>query len=325
MHISRTPLRISLGGGGTDLPAYYEKRGGFLIAAAISKYIYISVHENFDKSIRVKYSKIEDAKTVSGIKHPIVRETLRQLCIDDSIEISSLADIPAGTGLGSSGTFTVGLLKALNAHLLRYMSNDQIAEEACRLEIEILKNPIGKQDQYIAALGGLTAFEFCKDGKVRVASVRADKSTIWDLQENLMLFYTGIQRSASDELSALGSRKTKMNAEFERNLDSVKKSGYKALELLEMGRLEKFALMLTEQWKLKFERSPSVVHKRIDEWITLGISSGALGGKLIGAGGGGFLMFYCESKDILRKAMAKAGLKEVEFKFDFVGTTLVQH
>jgi D-glycero-alpha-D-manno-heptose-7-phosphate kinase len=325
MQISRTPLRISLGGGGTDLPAYYEKHGGFLIAAAITKYIYISVHENFDKNIRIKYSKIEDVKSPAAVKHPIVRETLNQLSIRDSIEISSLADIPAGTGLGSSGSFTVGLLKALNAHLLRYMSNEKIAEEACRLEIEILRNPIGKQDQYIAALGGVTAFEFFKDGKVQISSVRADRSTILKLQENLLLFYTGIQRSASDELSALGSKKAKMNNEVVRNLDLVKKSGYKALELIEMGRLEKYALMLTEQWKLKFERSPSSVHKKIDDWIKLGIASGALGGKLIGAGGGGFLMFYCDSKDRLRKVMSSAGFKEVEFKFDFVGTTLVQH
>jgi D-glycero-alpha-D-manno-heptose-7-phosphate kinase len=325
MIISRTPLRISLGGGGTDIPNYYEKSGGFLIAAAINKYIYVSVHDNFDEKFLLKYSKIENVSSHASIKHPMIRTVMQTFGIKGSIEISSLADIPAGTGLGSSGTFTVGLLKAIYAHLNRYVPNEMIAHEACRLEIDILRNPVGKQDQYIAALGGLTALEFKKDGSVIASSVRMDKQNLRTLQDNLVLFYTGIQRSAADELAALGSKKVKLNSSLETNLDQVKKAGYKALEVLEMNRLDKYAEMLTTQWRLKLERSPTETNKKINSWIIAGIEAGALGGKLIGAGGGGFLMFYADSKTELRKSMAKIGLKEVEFAFDFVGTTLVQH
>lgn len=325
MKISRTPLRISLGGGGTDIPAFSDNYGGLLVAGAINKYIYVSVHDNFEKEIFLKYSNIERVSKVSSIKHPLIRAVLRELEIVEGIEISSLADIPAGTGLGSSGTFTVGLLKALNSHLHRYASNEDIAREACRIEIELLKNPVGKQDQFIAAFGGLTIFEFRTDGTVGASSVRMDRSSIRHFQEHLLLFYTGISRSASGELSALGGKTSVMKDDVIKNLEQVKIAGHRAIELLEMARFEKYAEELTRQWQLKLERSPSPVNRKVDEWIRAGIASGALGGKLIGAGGGGFLLFYSEEKGRLRDTMQKIGLREVDFEFDFVGTTLLQY
>jgi D-glycero-alpha-D-manno-heptose-7-phosphate kinase len=325
MIISKTPLRISLGGGGTDLPSYYKTNGGgFLVAAAINKHIYLSVHDNFVERILLKYSKIENVDNVEHIEHPIIREALREIGPINGIEISSQADIPAGTGLGSSGTFTVGLLKALYAHQNWYVSNLEIAETACRLEIETLGNPVGKQDQYIAAVGGLTAFEFGSSGEVIANSVRMDRLTRMHLEENLLLFYTGIQRSASDELSALDNGSNRLSISIKENLDDVKSAGYRSLQVLESGNLDQFGRMLTDQWKLKLQRSNTKVNMTVDGWINEGISAGAIGGKLVGAGGGGFLLFYSENKIPLRNAMRKLGLREIGFSFDYVGSTLVQ-
>lgn len=325
MIISRTPLRISLGGGGTDLPSYYKSAGGgFLVAAAIDKHIYVSVHDNFADRYLLKYSQIEDTDELNSIKHPLIREALRHVGSPKHLEISSLADIPAGTGLGSSGTFTVGLLKALLAHQRKYKSNSEIAAEACFLEIEKLNEPVGKQDQYIAALGGLTAFEFRSDGAVNANSLRIDRTSLSDLEENLLLFYTGVQRSASEELSAMDSGVSVNDSGMKQNLDDVRAAGYLAAEVLESGNLEKYAGMLTDQWELKLARSPSALHKQINTWIQRGLSSGALGGKLVGAGGGGFLLFYSENKGMLRNEMREIGLREVPFSFDFLGSVILQ-
>jgi D-glycero-alpha-D-manno-heptose-7-phosphate kinase len=324
MIISRTPLRISLGGGGTDLPSYFMKSGGFLVAAAINKHIYVSIHDNFVDRYLLKYSQIEDTDDVNLIKHPLIREALIHTSAPANLEISSLADIPAGTGLGSSGTFTVGLLKALTTYQKNYKSNHQIAEEACFLEIEKLKEPVGKQDQFIAAIGGLTAFEFQPDGRVNANSIRMDPILMSDFEENLLLFYTGIQRSASEELSAIDIGASVQDSKLKQNLDEVKAAGYLAAETLENGDLLKYARMLTIQWDLKFQRSPGELHQKINQWIQHGINNGALGGKLVGAGGGGFLLFFAENKTKLRTVMREIGLREVPFNFDHLGSVIVQ-
>lgn len=325
MIISRTPLRISLGGGGTDLPSYYEKHGGgFLIAAAINKHIYISLHDNFSENLLLKYSKIEDVDNLEKVEHPIIREALRMTGVKSAVEISSMADIPAGTGLGSSGTFTVGLLKALSAYTNQITTNHEIAENACRIEIDLLNEPVGKQDQYIAALGGLTALEFNPDGSVNAEPVRMESSLRNQIEENLILFYTGIKRSASEELFALDTGISADEKSISDNLQKIKQIGYNTLNALESGNLDAFGKALSEQWKLKYERSPSALHSSIDSQIQVGISEGALGGKLIGAGGGGFLMFYAENKGGLRKRMKELGLREITFKFDYLGSQIIQ-
>lgn len=323
MIISRTPLRISLGGGGTDLPSYYENNnGGFLVAAAITKYVYVSVHQNFVDKFWLKYSKFEDVSQIDDIQHPLIREALKFAKVSEYLEISSQADIPAGTGLGSSGTFAVGLLKALHASKHEFASNTQIADAACHLEIDILGEPVGKQDQYIAALGGLTSLEFLPDGSVKPQSLRMDKSHRHDLEESLMLFFTGIKRSASQELSALDKGASLRDSGMQQNLNDVKALGYESAATLETGNLARFGELMTRQWELKFSRSPSKVHSEIDSWIQAGIKSGAAGGKLVGAGGGGFLLFLTENKSKLRSVMQEIGLREVPFGFDYKGSVI---
>jgi D-glycero-alpha-D-manno-heptose-7-phosphate kinase len=323
--ITRTPLRISLGGGGTDLPSYYrENGGGFLVAAAINKYIYVSVHDNFEPEFLLKYSKIERALTSKDIEHPMIREALGLFRPDRFLEISSQADIPAGTGLGSSGSFAVGLLHALSADNHKSMSQDALAELACKLEIEVLKEPVGKQDQYIAALGGLRAIEFRADGTVASESVSIGQASRIDLEERLLLFYTGVRRSAGDELAALDTGVSVKDKGMTSNLDSVKVLGKESLRALELGDWNRLGRLFTEQWRAKYERSPSVIHKQVDEWIESGIKSGAIGGKLVGAGGGGFLLFLAENKTRLRAKMLEIGLREVYFSFDFEGTAIIR-
>ena len=324
MIITRTPLRISLGGGGTDLPSYYRAHdGGFLVAAAITKYVYIAINANFEPDLLLKYSHIERVGHAREAQHPLLREALLHMGITSGIEISSMADIPAGTGLGSSGSFTVGVLQALAAHSRRFMSNLDVAELACHIEIDRLGEPVGKQDQYIAAVGGLTAFEFRPDDTVETISVALGDDARSSLEENLLLFYTGVRRSASDELAAL-DRGTKVGDEdLAKNLDAVKAVGRETFAALERGDVAHFAGLLTDQWNLKFERSPSPIHERVDSWIRSGLQAGALGGKLIGAGGGGFLLFYAENKVELRRAMADHGLTEVRFGVDYQGSSVL--
>lgn len=325
MIITRTPLRISLGGGGTDLPSYYrENGGGFLVAAAISKYIYVSVHDNFEPEFLLKYSKIEKALTIQDIEHPMIREALKLFTPSRFLEISSQADIPAGTGLGSSGTFSVGLLHALSADSHQSMSQEALAELACRLEIEVLKEPVGKQDQYIASLGGLRGIEFRPDGTVASESIALDQASRVDLEERLLLFYTGVRRSAGEELAALDSGVSVKDKGMTSNLDAVKALGRESLRALELGDWDRLGRLFTQQWRAKYERSPSAIHKQIDQWIESGISSGALGGKLVGAGGGGFLLFLAENKSELRTRMIELGLREVYFSFDYEGTAIIR-
>ncbi len=317
-------MRISLGGGGTDLPAYYRTAGkGFLVAAAISKYIYIAVNQTFDDSIILKYSQIERLTDARNAEHPLLRECMIATDITAGVEISSMADIPAGTGLGSSGAFTVGVLKALGAYRHEIESNERIAARACEIEIVRLGEPIGKQDPYIAAVGGLTAFEFHADESVAVIPVPLAEAVRHRIEDNVVLFYTGIRRPASDVLAQEQSIQTGAHTKLDDNLDTVRAVGYETMDALTAGELGTFGDLLTRQWKLKLERSPSATHRRIDEWIARGVAAGAAGGKLVGAGGGGFLLFYAEAKADLRDAMARLGLPEVRFMLDYHGATTV--
>lgn len=324
MIITRSPLRISLGGGGTDLPSYYREHGGFLIAAAIDKHVYINVHDRFTDGYLLKYSQLEEARGIDEIRHPIIREALRLVSERaTNLEIASMADIPAGTGLGSSGSFTTALLKALHAHQRQWISPAELAEEACTIEMEKLGEPIGKQDQYIAAIGGITAFEFQRDGKVEFRPVRLSEETRVGLEEQLLLFFTGFSRSASAILSDQKARSEKSDAAMLENLHFTKELGRQSLAALESGALEEFARLMDVHWQRKKARTQGMSNETINGWYELAMKNGALGGKLIGAGGGGFLMFYAADKQRLRRAMVEAGLREVRFRFDYEGTKIV--
>ena len=324
MIITRSPLRISLGGGGTDLPSYYRKHTGFLLSAAIDKYVYITIHKTFVDELLIKYSKLERVSCIDSVEHPIFRECLKELGMSGNrIEITSLADIPAGTGLGSSGSFTTALLKALYAHNNQIISTRFLAEQACKVELDILKEPIGKQDQYIAAFGGITAFEFLPDERVEISPVKMDKETLYNLEDNLVLFFTGYSRSASSILKEQDDKSKLDNEEMTNNLHFVKDLGKQSLVALESGNLVEFGNLMNIHWEHKKKRSGSMSNDKINQWYELALKNGAIGGKLIGAGGGGFLMFYTEDKMKLRHALMAVGLEEVRFKFDFEGTKVV--
>ncbi len=321
MIITRSPLRISLGGGGTDLPSYYREHGGFLIAGAIDRYVYVNVLRPFTPGIFLKYSKLEHVETVDEVQHPIIREALRMLELKSpQIEITALADIPSGTGLGSSGSFTTALLKALYAHRMWQIHPKELAELACRIEIDILGEPIGKQDQYIAACGGITCFTFNPDGSVEVEPLPISMDTKFDLEDNLLLFFTGFSRSAGSILKDQKDRTQQADGAMLANLHYVKELGLRSRDMLVAGKTTDFGALMHEHWEHKKRRSGGMSQAAIDEWYELGLKNGAVGGKLVGAGGGGFLLFYAEDRNRLRHAMARAGLEEVRFRFDFEGT-----
>ena len=324
MIITRSPLRVSLGGGGTDLASYYREFGGFLVAAAIDKYVYITHHRTFQREIIVKYSKLERVLDVDHIEHPIVREALKLTVVTDpQIELTSMADIPGGTGLGSSGSFTTALLKALHAYRKHPISPAELAEEACAIEIDRLGEPIGKQDQYIAAVGGITAFTFNRDGRVEYRPAKISEETLFELEDNLLLFFTGYSRSASAILKDQNDRSRQSDKVMLENLHFTKELGYKSLEALEAGNLDEFGRLMDVHWLRKKARSSGMSNSHIDEWYDHAMANGAIGGKLIGAGGGGFLMFYAGDKRRLRHAMREKGLQEVRFRFDFEGSKVV--
>ncbi len=324
MIIARSPLRISLGGGGTDLPSYYSLHEGFLIAAAIDKYVYITLHETLVEDFIIKYSRLERVKQIDDILHPIIREAMRLTRTSGNyLEMTSMSDIPAGTGLGSSGSFTTALLLALHTLDRRIVQKMELAEQACRIEIDVLKEPIGKQDQYIATFGGVTSFRFACDGAVGVEPLRLSSDTLANLEDNLVLFFTGYTRSASSILEDQDNKTKGSDERMIANLHGVKEIGLKSLECLQAGDLDRFAELLDEHWNLKRARTTGMANGAIDDWYAIGRANGALGGKLIGAGGGGFLMFYSEDKTRLRRAMRDAGLSEVRFKFDYQGATIV--
>jgi D-glycero-alpha-D-manno-heptose-7-phosphate kinase len=324
MIITRSPLRISLGGGGTDLPSYYKKHSGFLIAAAIDKYVYITVHQTFVPDLIVKYSQLERVPTASELRHPIIREAMKLVGVDGQyLELTSMADIPSGTGLGSSGSFTTALLKALHTYKKNLIHPRELAEQACHVELDMLKEPIGKQDQYIAAYGGLTCFQFLPNGNVEATPLKVDSETLYNLEDNLLLFFTGYSRSAGSILKEQDQKSRTSDKEMTDNLHFVKELGYQSQEALEIGDLHKFGELMNVHWEHKKKRSGGMSNTDIDRWYQLAMENGAVGGKVIGAGGGGFLMFYAEDKTKLRHALTQAGLREVRFRFDFEGTKIV--
>ena len=324
MIIARSPLRITLGGGGTDLPSYYREHEGFLLAAAIDKYVYVNVMRPFTPGIYLKYSKLEHVELIDEVKHPIIREAMRMLDFrTPQVEITTLADIPAGTGLGSSGSFTTALLKALYTHRKRHLHQEELAELACQIEIDLLGEPIGKQDQYIAAIGGITCFTFHQDDKVSAIPLVINMDTMFDLEDNLILFFTGVSRSAGSILKEQQIRSQNNEADMLKNLHFVKELGYRSKEALESGDMILFGELMNEHWEHKKCRSAGMSNPQIDDWYDLAKKNGAIGGKLVGAGGGGFLMFMAQDRNKLRHTMAAKGLEEVRFRFDFEGTKVV--
>ena len=324
MIIARSPLRITLGGGGTDLPSYYREHEGFLLAAAIDKYVYVNVMRPFTPGIYLKYSKLEHVELIDEVKHPIIREALRMLDFrTPQVEITTLADIPAGTGLGSSGSFTTALLKALYTHRKRHLHQEELAELACHIEIDLLGEPIGKQDQYIAAIGGITCFTFHQDDRVSATPLVISMDTMFDLEDNLILFFTGVSRSAGSILKEQQIRSQNNEADMLKNLHFVKELGYRSKEALESGDMILFGELMNEHWEHKKLRSGGMSNPQIDDWYDLAMKNGAIGGKLVGAGGGGFLMFMAQDRNKLRHTMAAKGLEEVRFRFDFEGTKVV--
>ncbi len=323
MIITRSPLRITLGGGGTDLPSYYRQHGGFLIAAAIDKHVYVTVTRPFSAGIYLKYSQLEHVERTVDVRHPIIREALSALDVPAQVEITTLADVPAGTGLGSSGSFSTALLRALCAYERRHISPAELAELACDIEMNRLGEPTGKQDPYAAAYGGLTAFTFAPDGQVDAQPIKMPGGTLFDLEDDLLLFFTGYSRRAGSILADQKVRTEGHDADMIGQLHLVKELGVRSLRALEAGKTPELGAIMHEHWQQKRQRTQGMSNPQIDEWYELGRNNGAIGGKLVGAGGGGFLMFYAEDHRRLRDAMAKAGLDEVRFRFSFEGTKVL--
>jgi D-glycero-alpha-D-manno-heptose-7-phosphate kinase len=318
---SRAPLRISLGGGGTDLPSFYREHGGFLVAGAIDKYIYMLVHTVFQRRYKMKYSETEDVATIEEIRHPILRESLLRHWRGSPLEIASVADVPSGTGMGSSGAFTVAVIKAL-AHARRTtIVQGPLAEAASYIEIDVLKEPCGKQDTYVAAHGGICAYTFQPDGSVDVEPLALSPETLRALRDQLLLFYTGEARNASAVLSDQDTRTKSGDDEMLENMHRTKEMGRQSRNLLVAGDLFAYAELMHEHWLNKRSRSPGMVTDRIDELYTLARRSGVIGGKLVGAGGGGFLLVYARNPADTRQAMAAAGAVELPFDFEFVGAS----
>jgi D-glycero-alpha-D-manno-heptose-7-phosphate kinase len=316
---SRAPLRVSLGGGGTDLPSYYEDHGGFLVSGAIDKYIYMLTHTVFQRRYRMKYSELEEVDDVSEIRHPILREALLKHWRGNPLEIASVADVPAGTGMGSSGAFTVCLLKGL-AHARRMsITPGALAEDACEIEIDKLGEPVGKQDPYVAAHGGICAYTFDPDGSVDVEPLELEPGVQRRLRDQLLLFYTGEARSASKVLADQDTRSREGDQEMLENLHRTKELGFRSRELLLQGDLDAYAGLMHEHWQHKRTRSPGMTGEHIDRLYTLARRSGVLGGKLVGAGGGGFLLVYAARPEDTRQAMAAAGVSELVFDFEYGG------
>ena len=323
MIITRTPLRISLGGGGTDLPSYYRRFGGAVMAGAINQYVFVAVNRSFGDDYFLKYSELERAKDVGDIGHPIFREVLRRHPIGPSVELVSLADIPTGTGLGSSGAFTVGLLRAVYAFKREHVTSVALAEEACEIEIDVLGRPVGKQDQYAAAFGGITFFEFEPSGRVHASPVLISNDTLRDLEEHLLMFFTGYSRDADVVLAEQKTRSEGGDAEMLENLHFVKSLGLESKEALERGDTLSFAGLMDVHWRHKKKRSQAMSNPRIDQGYEAAMASGALGGKLVGAGAGGFLLLYAKDQDSVREAMTGLGFSEVRFVFDHDGSNVL--
>jgi len=326
MIIVRSPLRITLGGGGTDLPSYYHDHGGFIVSAAINKYVYIAVNESFRPTINLKYSKIESVDKVDQIEHPVIREALRLLHVFGPLDINVISDIPHGTGMGSSGSFTTGLLQALHMYRREVLTKEQLAEEAFYIEHDVLGQHCGRQDQYISAIGGVTCFIFGQNGTITHAPLRIGQEALANLEDHLLLFFTGYTRTAASILVDQDTRSQNRDTVMIENLNVIKELGLQSQDALEAGNLRTFASLMHKHWTHKRSNFISgMTNDHIDKLYQLGLDNDALGGKLVGAGGGGFLMFYTENKAKLRRAMYEVGLREVRVRFDFEGTSVVAH
>jgi D-glycero-alpha-D-manno-heptose-7-phosphate kinase len=321
MIIVRSPLRITLGGGGTDLASYYERHGGFVLAAAINKYVYVTLNEAFRPGIHLKYSKLEEVASIEHVEHPAIREALR-LAEVNSIDLANLSDIPTGTGLGSSGSFVTALLAALHVFNKKFITKQELAEEAYRLEHDILQQHVGKQDQYIASIGGVTSFSIATDGVVKYEHLKMHPDTLANLEDGLLLFFTGYSHSASEILANQDIKSQENDSEILNGLHRTKNLGFKSAEALSTGDLHLFAELMHEHW-LQKRAKIGMSNPHINDLYYHALTNGALGGKLVGAGGGGFLMFYTEDKARLRLAMRSTGLQEVRIRFDFEGTTVM--
>jgi D-glycero-alpha-D-manno-heptose-7-phosphate kinase len=328
MIVVRTPFRIPLGGGGTDLPAYYQKYEGFLLTAAVNKYMFISINRPaLVKCWRLAYSKVENVEIgdCDALQHDVVRETFRHLGIDTSLEVTSVADIGAGTGMGSSSSYTVGLLNALNTMLRRFKSVQELAEEACMVEMDLAKKPVGKQDAYAAAFGGIIAMEITRDGKVTVTPLQLEEESIFELESRLMMFYTNIQRDASDILAEQGRKVQVDEGDATRSMHRIKEIGHESRKALETGNVTALGKLMHEHWLEKKKVSNRMSSPRIDDWYDCGMKNGAIGGKVMGAGGGGFMLFCCETgrRKELRSALEAKGLQHMDFRFDWDGSRVM--
>lgn len=323
MIISRTPVRLPFGGGGTDLPSYYSKYESFFVSAAINKYIYITVNRMFEDNFLIKYSKTERVDKPDDVEHPIIREALKMLRIEKNTEITSMAEVPSRSGMGSSGSFTVGLLNALHTFKNESPSKYKLAEEAFKIEVELMKEHLGKQDHYIASFGGINAFRINKHGRVTVIPLKLNVGVLNELENNILLFHTGIRRKASDVLSAQDQAVKKDDSKVLESMHKIKEIGVESFKALKRGDTHKFGELLHDHWLIKKGMTDKMSNDFINRWYDVG-KRWALGGKLMGAGGGGFLMFYCEqNKDRLRRDMAREGLNEFFFKFDFTGSKIL--
>jgi len=325
MIITKTPFRVTLGGGGTDLPSFYREHGGFVLAMCIDKYVYLNVNTPIiDDRIRVSYSKTEMVDSVDEVQHTLVREALKFFHIPTGVEIVSIADIPAGTGLGSSSCYLVGLLNGLHNLVQDPTGPYQLADEACHIELDVLQKPIGKQDQYMAAFGGLTALDIDRNGEVKVTRLSIKAETLEALESNLLLFYTHGTRDASIILDRQDKAAKNGDSQVLQSLRQIKEIGLEIRDAIVKGNLRYFGELMDLHWQSKKRLSKHVTSSQIDEWYELAKQNGAIGGKISGAGGGGFLALYCEEgKPRLRAAMRKAGLRELSFRLEFEGSKVI--
>ncbi len=324
MIIVRSPLRITLGGGGTDHPSYFREYEGFMISAAINKYVYVTLHQGFNDDLLIKYSKLERVTDLEQIEHPVVREVLKLMDINwRGLEINVMVDIPTRAELGASSAFTTALLRALHVYARRSARTTEIAQMASDIQLEKLKEPLGKQDQYISAFGGVRCFRFCRDNRVETWPVTMTDETRANLEDSLALFYTGLSSPARELEEELNKRLSASDEEMFSHLHLVKQLGLRSQEALEHGYINEFGQLLNEHWQQKRKRSRFISNPQIDEWYELAMLNGATGGKLLGAGGGGFLLFQTSDKPRLRRAMLGSGLREVRFNFDYEGTKVL--
>jgi D-glycero-alpha-D-manno-heptose-7-phosphate kinase len=323
MIVSRTPLRMSFVGGGSDMPEFYRLHGGAVLSTAIEKYVYVNVNRKFDDGIRVAYSKTEEVGHVDAVEHPIVRHALKCMSIDGGIEIATIADIPSrGTGLGSSSSFTVGLLNALAAFKGHHMSREELGRESSRIEIELCGEPIGKQDQYAAAFGGLNLIEFKPDDRVVTSPIIMRPDLRDTLTKRLLVFYTGVTRSASAILQEQ-SAQISSNPVKRETLKRMVSLAYHLADELRAGNLDSFGEILHENWVLKRSLTGAISTSQIDAWYETARSNGALGGKIMGAGSGGFLLLYAPEENHPQLKQAFAALRPMSVSFDLLGSRIM--